>query len=72
MQVVAESLTIKETPVNSKLARLYLVSDILHNSTAAVPNASSFRSLYVFDPFLPILNGFFDPFSMTLLADFSQ
>ena len=32
---------------NSKrIALLYLVSDILHNSTAAVPNASRYRSSF--------------------------
>lgn len=48
VEVITEALTLKETPFNTKLARFYLVSDILHNCTAAVPNASSFRSLYVY------------------------
>ena len=39
-----EALTLDETPAPKKIARLFLVSDILHNSSAAVPNASSYRS----------------------------
>jgi U2-associated protein SR140 len=68
--VVVESLSLAETPVTTKIARLFLVSgifffffwvclikvfdheDILHNCTAAVPNASSYRSLYVHPPLL--------------------
>lgn len=72
--VVVESLSLTETPVPTKIARLFLVSgihkkkkkknhaqknrsrsftldtllDILHNCTAAVPNASSYRSLYAY------------------------
>ena len=30
--------------VPKKIARLFLVSDILHNASASVPNASSYRS----------------------------
>lgn len=40
------SLTIDTTPVPRKLARLYLVSDILHNSAASVPNAWTYRSIF--------------------------
>lgn len=40
------SLTIDTTPVPRKLARLHLVSDILHNSAASVPNAWVYRSLF--------------------------
>jgi U2-associated protein SR140 len=43
IQSLFESLSISETPTPSKLARLYLLSDILHNSSAPVPNASSYR-----------------------------
>jgi len=45
VECVAESLTILETPIPVKTARLYLVSDILHNCTAQVRNASSYRTL---------------------------
>ena len=39
-----ESLTIAATPVSVKVSRLYVVSDVLHNSSAAVKNAAAFRS----------------------------
>jgi len=32
VEVLVESLTLPETPISMKIARLYLVSDILHNS----------------------------------------
>lgn len=38
--ILLESLTLDETPPPAKIARLFLVSDILHNSTAPVRNAS--------------------------------
>ncbi|GAA5980839.1 hypothetical protein JCM11641_004738 [Rhodosporidiobolus odoratus] len=40
------ALTIDATPVPRKVARLHLVSDILHNSAASVPNAWVYRSLF--------------------------
>lgn len=40
---ITESLTLDETPLHRKVARLYLVSDILHNCTAKVANVSHFR-----------------------------
>jgi len=43
VECVAESLLIAETPLNVKVARLYLVSDILHNCCAKVANASYYR-----------------------------
>ena len=42
--VLHQSLTLKETPAPVKVARLYLVSDILHNSSSSVANASSYRT----------------------------
>lgn len=49
MQVDAlyESLTLppSESTIEKKLARLYLVSDILHNSSAPFPKTARFRSL---------------------------
>ncbi|GJQ12866.1 hypothetical protein GpartN1_g4657.t1 [Galdieria partita] len=44
--IIAESLTLDETPIPIKIARLYLISDILHNSVAPVHNASAFRSRF--------------------------
>lgn len=46
VQVLTEALTLDETPIPTKIARLFLVSDILHNSTAAVRNAHAYRSLF--------------------------
>ena len=43
-ETLTDALTLKQTPVPKKLARLFLLSDILHNSSAAVPNASSYRT----------------------------
>lgn len=40
VEVLEEALTLPETPPATKLARLFLVNDILHNSTAPVRNAS--------------------------------
>ncbi len=41
-----ESFAHLHTPVSLKLARLYLVSDILYNCTASVRNASKYRTLF--------------------------
>lgn len=40
---IYESLLLLETPFQRKIARLFLVSDILHNCSAAVTNASFYR-----------------------------
>lgn len=41
---IAESLGILQTPLTKKIARLYLISDILHNcSVKGVPNVSFYR-----------------------------
>ena len=41
---IAESLSILQTPLTKKIARLYLISDILHNcSVKGVPNVSFYR-----------------------------
>ncbi|XP_035382746.1 U2 snRNP-associated SURP motif-containing protein isoform X2 [Electrophorus electricus] len=48
---IAESLSILHTPLQKKVARLYLVSDILYNSCAKVANASYYRKY--FEPRLP-------------------
>eukprot|EP00959_Pyramimonas_sp_CCMP1952_P174197 3640298-Pyramimonas_sp.AAC.1 len=46
VETLVESLTLTETPVPTKVARLYLVSDILHNSSAPVRNASLYRTFF--------------------------
>ncbi|KAG2463790.1 SR140 protein, partial [Polypterus senegalus] len=43
---IAESLSIIQTPLQKKIARLYLVSDILYNSCAKVANASYYRKFF--------------------------
>ncbi|XP_006002850.1 U2 snRNP-associated SURP motif-containing protein isoform X2 [Latimeria chalumnae] len=43
---IAESLSILKTPLPKKIARLYLVSDVLHNSSAKVSNASYYRKFF--------------------------
>lgn len=41
---ITESLSILQTPLTKKIARLYLISDILHNcSVKGVPNVSYYR-----------------------------
>ncbi|KAG5456535.1 MAG: hypothetical protein BJ554DRAFT_3699 [Olpidium bornovanus] len=39
IEVIVKSLLIAETPTATKIARLYLLSDILHNSSMPIPNA---------------------------------
>ncbi|XP_040283986.1 U2 snRNP-associated SURP motif-containing protein isoform X1 [Bufo bufo] len=43
---IAESLSILKTPLPKKIARLYLVSDVLYNSSAKVANASYYRKYF--------------------------
>ncbi|CAG8533918.1 5307_t:CDS:10 [Acaulospora colombiana] len=44
VDIICKALAIKETPIATKVARLYLVSDILHNSSVSIPNAWKFRT----------------------------
>ncbi|XP_060208333.1 protein RRC1-like isoform X2 [Lycium barbarum] len=46
VEVLTESLTLKETPIPTKVSRLMLVSDILHNSSSPVKNASAYRTKF--------------------------
>ncbi|MCO5552829.1 hypothetical protein L7F22_006346 [Adiantum nelumboides] len=46
VEVLTESLTLKETVIPTKVARLMVVSDILHNSSAPVKNASAYRTKF--------------------------
>ena len=41
---LAESLAQPRTPPPRRVARLYLVSDILHNAQAKLTNASAYRA----------------------------
>lgn len=45
-KVIVESLLQPTTPLPRKLARLYTVSDILHNSSVSASNAWRYRSLF--------------------------
>jgi len=40
---LVQALTLRETPVAVKVARLFLLSDVLHNSNAAQSNAAAYR-----------------------------
>ncbi|KAK7925510.1 hypothetical protein WMY93_007820 [Mugilogobius chulae] len=44
--LIAESLSMLQTPLQKKIARLYLVSDLLHNSCAKVAGASYYRKYF--------------------------
>lgn len=46
VECIAESLSILQTPLQKKIARLYLVSDILYNCCAKVANASYYRKYF--------------------------
>lgn len=58
------SLLVDGTPVPRKVARLYLICDILHNSAASIPNAWKFRQEFqsrlglVFDHLSTIYHSF--------------
>ncbi|NP_001153375.1 U2-associated SR140 protein isoform X1 [Nasonia vitripennis] len=43
---IAESLSILQTPANKKIARLYLISDILNNCGVKVTNATIYRKAF--------------------------
>uniref|UniRef100_A0A8C7KQU7 U2 snRNP-associated SURP domain containing n=1 Tax=Oncorhynchus kisutch TaxID=8019 RepID=A0A8C7KQU7_ONCKI len=47
VECVTESLSILKTPLPKKIARLYLVSDVLYNSSAKVANALRNFSVYI-------------------------
>lgn len=44
VEMLKRSLLVVSTPPPLKVARLYLLSDILHNSGSSVKNASTYRS----------------------------
>ncbi|KAK9797001.1 hypothetical protein WJX73_002827 [Symbiochloris irregularis] len=45
VEIMTDALTLSETPIAAKVARLLLVSDLLHNTAARVRNASTYRGL---------------------------
>ncbi|XP_033119834.1 U2 snRNP-associated SURP motif-containing protein-like [Anneissia japonica] len=46
VECISESLSILQTPIPKKIGRLFLVSDILFNSSAKVANASYYRKYF--------------------------
>jgi U2-associated protein SR140 len=48
VDVLIASLCSNDTPLPKKIARLYLASDILHNSSSGRTNVWKYRQLYVF------------------------
>lgn len=68
---IAASFEQLETPTSLKIARLYLISDILHNCTARVRNASKYRLLFssYFDTIFDHLNKTFKAISGRLRAE---
>ncbi|KAG0268532.1 U2 snRNP-associated SURP domain-containing protein [Actinomortierella ambigua] len=44
VDILSASMLLDSTPQGARLARLYLISDILHNSSASIPNVWKFRS----------------------------
>ncbi|QSL66973.1 hypothetical protein MERGE_001360 [Pneumocystis wakefieldiae] len=45
VEILISSLIQPHIPISTKIARLYLVSDILHNSSIAIPNVWKYRQL---------------------------
>lgn len=45
-KIIIDSILQPTTPISRKLARLYVVSDILHNSSVSASNAWRYRSLF--------------------------
>lgn len=43
VEMIADSLSILDTPLSKKLARLYIISDVLYNTGAKLPNVSYYR-----------------------------
>lgn len=46
VDLICKSMLMTDSPLSVKLARLYLVSDILHNSSVHVSNAWKYRKEY--------------------------
>ncbi|KAH8928661.1 hypothetical protein BT69DRAFT_1293155 [Atractiella rhizophila] len=46
VDILIKSLTIPSTPIPRKIARLHVISDILHNSSASIQNVWRFRSAF--------------------------
>ncbi|OLL24289.1 U2 snRNP-associated SURP motif-containing protein [Neolecta irregularis DAH-3] len=46
VDIIIQSLMLSESEIRKKVARLWLVSDILHNSSSGVPNVWKYRQLF--------------------------
>ncbi|KAG4305828.1 hypothetical protein PORY_000738 [Pneumocystis oryctolagi] len=46
VEILISSLILPRASISTKIARLYLVSDILHNSSIAIPNVWKYRQLF--------------------------
>ncbi|KAF9981939.1 U2 snRNP-associated SURP domain-containing protein, partial [Modicella reniformis] len=53
VDVIVGSMMIHTTPQQARMARLYLISDILHNSSVPLPNVWKFRT--AFEQKLPVV-----------------
>ncbi|KAF9350385.1 U2 snRNP-associated SURP domain-containing protein [Mortierella sp. NVP85] len=58
VDIIVGSMVLSSTPQQVRMARLYLISDILHNSSVSLPNVWKFRS--AFEQKLPVI---FDAFN---------
>ncbi|KAG1118627.1 hypothetical protein G6F42_013154 [Rhizopus arrhizus] len=71
VDLLCKSITVADSPLSVKLARLYLVSDILHNSSVHVSNAWKYRK--EFEDQLPVVfdhfNGIYRSISARLKAE---
>ncbi|GMK59338.1 hypothetical protein CspeluHIS016_0703530 [Cutaneotrichosporon spelunceum] len=73
-QIICLSLCVEDTPIPRKIARLHLVSDILHNSSSSLPNVWRYRQSFenrlpaVFEHFARIHNRLLE-YSGTLSAN---
>ncbi|KAK8843431.1 hypothetical protein IAR55_007088 [Kwoniella newhampshirensis] len=65
-EVVCQSLRIDATPVPRKVARLHLISDILHNSASSLPNVWKYR--HAFEKRLPPVFAHLSTVYQSLLA----
>ncbi|WWD21045.1 hypothetical protein CI109_105526 [Kwoniella shandongensis] len=65
-EVVCQSLRIDATPVPRKVARLHLISDILHNSASPLPNVWKYR--HAFEKRLPPVFAHLSTVYQSLLA----
>ncbi|CEP07585.1 hypothetical protein [Parasitella parasitica] len=66
VDLLCKSITVADSPLSVKLARLYLVSDILHNSSVHVSNAWRYRK--EFEERLPVVFDHFNSIYRSITA----